>query len=123
MPEPTLFDVEPLPAAEPAPKLSADARRAIRQREAITAGWHPLGLSPNVRHLKLHADAARVTHPGVEAEGLRCGSCRYRIQFGHHNRAYAKCTWGGKPYQRLTHGPGTDVRAWWPACIDYEVSA
>lgn len=39
MAEPTLFDMVPaeLPAAEPVPKLSADAKRTIRQREAITA--------------------------------------------------------------------------------------
>jgi hypothetical protein len=36
-------------------------------------------------------------------------------------RTYAKCVIDeAKQYPRVSHGAGTDVRAWWPACKDHE---
>lgn len=118
----TLFDVDPAQArpAEPAEKLSADRRRTIRQADALAHGRHPLGLvfgSP----LRLHADAAPADDR--TAPGARCGTCRFRELFGYHTRSYAKCTVGyveGRGYPRVSHGSATDVRAWWPACRDYQ---
>lgn len=128
----TLFDVpEPTPE-EPAEKLSADRRRTQRQAHAIGAGVHPLALALDY-HLGLHRDAPRTRE---DAPGPRCGDCRFRHLFEHHNRTYPKCThgahliqgrkWDGSgtyeylEYPRSSNGAGTDVRAWWPACPDHE---
>lgn len=131
MTELTLFEADPieLPTVEPASKVSPDARRTIRQREAIERGYHPLGLA--VGAIRLHPDAAKVVHKDDAAQGLRCGDCEFRRRFTHHNRTYAKCVYGGPrvaegvdvytgSYPRMSHGPGTDVRAWWPACLAFE---
>ncbi|WP_119728364.1 hypothetical protein [Thermomonospora amylolytica] len=109
-----LFDVPGPAPAEPGPKLSADQRRARRQAAAMNRGSHPLSVTLN-SPLALHPDAA----PGDDrkASGLRCGTCRWRVSLGHHSRAYPKCTFGDGA--RISHGAGTDVRAWWPACRDY----
>jgi hypothetical protein len=117
--EPTLFDVDPVPVAEPAPNLSADARRTQRQRMTIMAGWHPLGLAAS--RLRLHPEAARVTGPDDQTPGPRCGDCVHRRVIGHHARSYPKCMFGGPPFSRASHGAGTDVRAWWPACVDFQL--
>lgn len=110
-----------LPAAMPVPELSADARRTRRHLEQLTAGWHPLGTHAPLR---LHPDAAPAGDRA--APGLRCGTCRWRDAHptGYRGSAYPKCWfgWDGHPGHaplRITHGPGTDVRAWWPACTDY----
>lgn len=107
------YRVNPEPA-EPVEKLSADRRRSIRQSTALANRVHPLSLALG-RTLRLHPDAP----PGDdrEAAGPRCGSCWYREVLGYHNRSYAKCT--ADDGDRVSHGAGTDVRAWWPACRDY----
>lgn len=110
-----LFDVPGIKhAPPPEPGLSPTQRRTRRQLELLLAGYHPLTLvlsSP----LKLHPDAAPADD--TKAPGVRCGSCRFRELLGHHNRSYPKCVRPGMP---VTHGPGTDCRAWWPACPDFE---
>jgi hypothetical protein len=108
-----LFDVTPVPVPRE-PKLSGDRRRAQRQAEFLARGQHPLAAALRWS-LRLHADAAPVDDR--EAPGRRCGNCWYRETFRHHNRSYAKCT--ADDGARVTHGPGTDVRAWWPACRDH----
>jgi hypothetical protein len=102
----TLFpDLEPaekLPADIPAePKLSADRRRTLRQRADVERGRNPL-----------------TRRPIRQPPGETCGSCRHREIFGHHNRTYPKCTVNDGV--RETHGPASDVRAWWPACQEWE---
>lgn len=123
MADTTLFDVEPTvleAAVEQQPKLSADARRTVRQYDAVNAGVHPLNLALRPP-IALHREAARAAGPADrDAAGLRCGTCRFREVIGHHRRAYPKCMFGGPPYPRATHGAGTDVRRWWPACVDYQ---
>lgn len=112
-----LFDATPYvveTAAEPVEKLSADRRRTQRQGEALAARWHPLGLALG-RSLLLHPDAPAADDR--EAPGPRCGTCWYREVFSYHRRSYAKCT--ADDGDRVSHGAGTDVRAWWPACRDY----
>jgi hypothetical protein len=124
-----LFDMEPAPGAAPAPPpaaadpVSAGRKLLARQGKQLTDGWHPLSGG------RLHPDAAPADDRA--APGLRCGSCRYReLIYGGQN-AYPKCTVGAKrtadghPLSgpRITHGAATDVRAWWPACRDYEPRA
>jgi hypothetical protein len=81
------------PAAEPAEKLSPDRRRTARQRARVAAGIHPL--------------TGRKARPDLGT----CGDCSRRVLVHWHNRTYPKCAEGD-----VTHGAGTDVRAWWPAC-------
>lgn len=114
-----LFNVAPV-VPEPAEKLSGDRRRTRRQAEALAHGRHPLGLVLGCT-IRLHPDAA----PAGDrtAPGLRCGSCRFRELLPYHSRPFPKCTVGhieGRANPRITHGVGTDIRRWWPACRDYE---
>lgn len=116
-----LFDIDPartVPGPEPEPDpnagLSADRKRTKRQRAQLAKGRHP------ITGYTLHPEAA----PGDDraAPGRRCGDCVFREQMGYHRRTYAKCVLpgpsGGTPY--VTHGAGTDVRAWWPGCQRHE---
>lgn len=121
-----LFDVEPVIPA-PVGKLSPDRRRTQRQAEHLARGLHPLTAA--LRYpIKLHAAAAPADDR--DAEGRRCGDCRYRRPVGGgHDGRYPKCVEGyqerdpAKKYAgppRVTNGAGTDVRAWWPGCVDHE---
>lgn len=105
-----LFDITPTPKPAPPLKLTGDRRRVERQDEAIAHRYHPLAVALQIQ-LRVHPDA-----PGNprnrEAPGPRCGSCCYR-----EPGQFPKCTFSQK---RITHGPGTDVRGWWPACTDYQ---
>jgi hypothetical protein len=118
-----LFQAEPFTVTPPIPaNLSADRKRTQRQRAALDHGWHPLGLALGYP-IPLHPDAAPPSDP--EATGRRCGTCRFRELLSYHDRTYPKCLqgWDGsneQPPRRVTHGTGTDIRAWWPACRDHE---
>ena len=108
-----LFD---LPDAPERP-LGRDARRTLRQAEAIRRGYHPLGVALRI-YLPLHADAPR--GEDRKAPGPRCGSCVHRvIPLREVAGQYPKCNFGGD-LRRATGGPGTDCRAWWPACHSYQ---
>jgi hypothetical protein len=106
-----LFDMAP---AEPEPSVpvSADRRRTLRQAAAIATGGHPLGVPrhPGTKGLPYS--------PGHRRDPLTCGSCTFRqLLPGSEGRGpFPKCAFPGRP---ITHGAGTDVRAWWPACTDY----
>lgn len=108
-----LFD-DTLYRVEPATELSADRRRTRRQQEALASQIHPLGVALN-RNLRLHPDAPDVNDR--HAAGPRCGSCWHRRVLDYRNRPYGKCL--ADDGSRVSHGAGTDVRAWWPACRDY----
>ena len=123
-----MFPGMPGPAEGPAvpgkpdkPWRGADARRTKRQAAVIAQGGHPLGLAL-FRPLKLHADAA--------ADGRTCGNCRFRevISTGS-SRNHPKCvidrgpfanTGTDCPLPRVSCGAGTDIRKWWPGCVDHE---
>ncbi|TDD77714.1 hypothetical protein [Actinomadura rubrisoli] len=111
-----LFDVPALKHAPPPPEnLSADQKRTRRQLAALVNGQHPLSLTLS-RPLPLHPDAAP---PGdTKADGLRCGNCRFRELLSYGPRNWPKCMFGDGV--RRSHGAGTDVRKWWPACSDYQ---
>jgi hypothetical protein len=124
--QPAMFDVEPLPAAEPDPPQSATVRRTRRQAAMLANRRHPLS-SPLGYSLFLHAEAAPADDR--DAPGRRCGNCRFRQILGHHDSRYPKCVAPGlmsaDAYERLgpprvSHGEATDVRAWWPGCKDHE---
>lgn len=108
-----LFDLPGGPVPDE-PKLSGDRRRVQRQAEFLARGQHPLAAALRWS-LRLHADAAPVDDR--DEPGRRCGNCWYRETSLWHNRTYAKCT--ADDGTRITHGAGTDVRAWWPACRDH----
>lgn len=95
-----LFHVEPVipPEPEPAEKLSADRRRTLRQKADVARGIHPLRRRSR-------------TFPDVGT----CGDCTHRLVLGYHNRSWPKCD-----ISEITHGAGSDCRAWWPACDRYE---
>lgn len=112
----TLFpDYEPEVAVLPPsadPSLSADRRRTLRQAEAIADGRHPLTGGPLHSLASRHRDAA-----APKSDPFTCGSCYFRASLAYHNRAYPKCL--ANDGARISHGAGSDVRAWWPACPDY----
>lgn len=108
-----LFD---LPDAPERP-LGRDARRTLRQAAAIRRGYHPLGIALRI-YLPLHPDAPR--GDDRKAPGPRCASCVHRvIPLREVAGTYPKCNFGGD-LRRATGGPGTDCRAWWPACHTYQ---
>ena len=119
MSDDALFHVEPVPLPEPAEVLSGDRRRTLRQADAIARGRHPLELALG-SPLRLHAEAAPADDR--TAPGLRCGTCRFRELLGYHDHKHAKCLFSStdRRWPRVTHGAATDVRAWWPACRDYQ---
>jgi hypothetical protein len=111
---PGLFELPSWAAVEPEPKVSADRRRTLRQAATLARGYHPLGP-------KLHAQAAPADDR--RAPGRRCGNCWYHTPDGVGGVAgtYPKCWFGGdeRGAPRASRGPGTDCRAWWPACVDH----
>jgi hypothetical protein len=94
-----LFDVDPVVAPEPgdAVRLSYGRRLTLRQKADVARGIHPL------------------TRGRARPELGTCGGCAHRALVGHHDRTYPKCD-----LREITHGPGSDCRAWWPACERFE---
>lgn len=89
------------PAPVDEPEVSPGRRLTLRIAAQVAAGVHPLMQGP------LHPDASRET-TAAQPVGLCCGSCSRRSSNGW---GYPKCSAGPQ-----SHGPATDVRAWWPAC-------
>lgn len=111
----------PVAESEPAEKLSPDQRRTRLQSERLAKRVHPISAAGGYWPVPLHAEAAPVDDR--DADGRRCGNCYFRVVRLHHDRSYPKCTWsrdGGTTYPRVTNGAASDVRAWWPGCIDHE---
>jgi len=122
MSELTLFDIGPGEGAEPAVKLSEGRRRTLRQAQAMAHGSHPLALLG--AHLRLHPDAPPADDR--KAPGPRCGGCAFTER---NERGFLKCARGRSgeictpsfrsgPYE--THGGGSDLKLWWPACDRFE---
>lgn len=110
-----LFGDDPPDALPPRPKVSPEVRRRERQAECLAHGLHPLTAAAGVP-IRLHPEAAPADDR--TAAGRRCSTCRFRQLVGWHNHTYPKCAF--KNGVRASHGAGTDVRAWWPACVDHE---
>lgn len=123
-----LFDEPPRVEAAPVETGTAAERRRARQLAAILAGQHPLSVALRVP-IPLHPDAVR-DDDRTTAGRVRCGGCALRRRLHGGNRSYPKCTAGRREHvasglrwaehPRASHGDGTDVAAWWPACTDYE---
>lgn len=110
-----LFDgFDPPAVASRDESLSAGQRLTARQLENVRAGVHPLTRG------KLHPEASReATREDPKGQPFTCGSCQLRDPHGYPH-GYPKCLLevaGRRIY--VTHGPATDVRAWWPACPSY----
>jgi hypothetical protein len=96
--------------------LSAGQRLTRRQAEHIRQGIHPLTLAYTLIR-PLHPDADRTrTADSPQNNTPTCGSCDLRTTGG----GYPKCT---EPSAPRSHGPATDVRAWWPACTRWTPKA
>ena len=54
---------------------------------------------------------------GSGPDGETCRTCRHYTRVQHHDYTYRKC---GKLEPLWTHGPGTDIKASWPACREWE---
>jgi hypothetical protein len=122
--EGALFDLGPdqvrKPVSDPFEGLSADRRRTLRQSMDLEAGRHPLTKG------RLHEDAAPAEDR--KALGRRCSNCFFRTSTLWHNKAYVKCGRPGpmgadehsvKAPPRVTRGAASDVRGWWPGCVDH----
>lgn len=120
-----LFDGYDPPARVDEPKLSAGQRLTLRQVEAISLGRHPLTGGGLHELASRHRDAA-----SPKSDPFTCGSCYFRMVVRYHGKSYPKCVFdprrGGDDtldeYARVSHGAATDVRAWWPACLNYSPS-
>ena len=106
-----LFPEPPGRIIPPEPEqLTAGEKMRRRQAARIVNGYHPLG-----EPLRLHPDASRDPEDRT-GPGPRCGGCRWReLVYG----GIPKCLWGEQQV-RDTRSETSDVRAWWPACVDFE---
>lgn len=57
--------------------------------------------------------------PGTGPAGESCKTCRHLSPVEYHNKHYLKC---GLMRALWSHGPGTDIRAKWPACRAWEAT-
>lgn len=103
-------------APDPAPPDTRTDGERLRDRQAarIGAGLHPLSIGG--RYLRLHPDAPHDAKKDDARDYPRCGDCVHRVLQDHHNKTYPKCDVGG----RDSSSTASDVRAWFPACVDYE---
>lgn len=111
------FEVDSPDVLPPRPAVSREVRRRERQAECLAHGLHPLTAAVRFP-IGLHPEAAPADDR--TATGRRCSTCVYRELLRYHNRTYPKCVADqdaeADGLSRVTHGAGTDVRAWWPAC-------
>jgi hypothetical protein len=127
----SLFDAAPYTVALPEPEvLTAGERRRRRQAAQIRAGLHPLSLVTSP--IRLHPDSAgrTATKDSAADHPIRCGTCRWRQHVHGGTRSWPKCVIAAPTYPngalaldrapRASHGPGSDVAAWWPGCADWQ---
>ncbi len=112
-----LFEGYEPPEPVPASDLSPGRRLTLRQAAMVAAGVHPL----TRRRIHLMASKYRDAESPKD-DPFTCGSCYFRQTEQYHDRSYPKCWLPGaldNTFPWVTHGPASDVRAWWPACPDY----
>jgi hypothetical protein len=49
--------------------------------------------------------------------GETCGGCLNCVRLVYHNKTYLKC---GLVRHLWTHGPGSDIKASWPSCEQWQ---
>lgn len=54
---------------------------------------------------------------GTGPAGETCRTCRHCVRLPHSSKTFLKC---GLCERQWTHGPGSDIRARWPACKFWE---
>lgn len=93
-----------------------------RQLEAMRQGWHALTI-PLQQNIRLHP-AAALLDGKPNTRGRRCGNCRFRqaVSTGTENNFY-KCHQGDASHPRATPNPESDIRKWWPGCLEHEATA
>lgn len=117
-----------------------------RQQSRIGAGLHPLSM--HGARIPLHDDAPRDARKDDGRDYPRCGGCAHRQMVGGHASDFPKCLVGywrreltdgeraalrGTFRESATHttymGPrysmsaASDVKAWWPACKDWQAAS
>ena len=55
--------------------------------------------------------------PGSGQTGKTCKTCGHYARPEYHGKRYRKC---GLMRDHWTHGPGSDIKAKWPACREYQ---
>ncbi|WP_166905952.1 hypothetical protein [Mycobacterium sp. DL440] len=98
-------------------QLSRSEKRHRLIAKRIAQGMHPLG------YVRLHPDASK-ERDGV---GPRCGGCRFRVVTSYRDKTYPKCHFPTRRGDKTVHLRDTgcessDIRAWWPACTDFEAA-
>jgi hypothetical protein len=108
-------------------KLSPDRARTLRQARRIADGGHPLdAVFPTYRHPETRGQT--YSRDDERGRPYTCGSCRFRELMGAGNRTVAKCTVTRHAGEhdsrtvmpRVTGSAASDVRGWWPACVEWE---
>ena len=136
----SLFDAEPLrtvPEVVEPEKMTAGERLRRRQAARIASGLHPLSMNGAIIRLldgPRPLDKGQAGHAGPYKS---CGDCVFRQAIPGGNRDFPKCvfgartvtrTWGGPQTYvyterpRASHSESSDVRAWWPACVNFEAT-
>jgi hypothetical protein len=117
--EPGLFAEPEHSGAIRLPALTSGERRQSLVATRIANGEHPLG-----RPVLLHHSASRtILEAGHETTLPTCGDCKFRVLLKHNTRTYPKCWYPDLhryPHPRDTGCESSDIRAWWPACREFE---
>lgn len=56
---------------------------------------------------------------GTGPDGETCRTCAHRVRARYRDRVYQKC---GLCRKQWTHGPGSDIKVYWNACMYWERS-
>lgn len=106
--------------------MSGEQRTPTRREPApppcwliLPEGWN----DPSQRRDVFGGTTNNPVHPCVPAplgsgpDDETCGSCAHRVRVQHGGRRYQKC---GEMRRSWTHGPGSDIKAAWLACHQWE---
>jgi hypothetical protein len=75
-----------------------------------------IGVSPadSERRARARRNLGTPAMVGSGPSGETCKTCSHYTRVHYHDKVWRKCGLM-KPY--WTHGPGTDIKASWPACM------
>lgn len=119
--------VEGIPLSTDPPRLSPDRARTARQYRDVENGLNPLTRTPK------HPDAPDDCSPTdrYPREGT-CGTCKFRTSIEEGTKRLTRASGeivevpkvalkcGFRKGERISYGPATDIRSWWPGCGDYK---